>query len=218
LSRCVAYEAPRNLPCPGRAVGLTSGMDVLQLDPTNATHVRQFREIRLCALHTDPAAFDSTYERELAFSDAAWRGHLASFAGHPGAVLAAYTAATTGGAPPLAQGRTRLLHPSASSALTSLSPQTRRSGACGWRPRVDGGALRQNSSTTLRPGQPNLVRIPRPCGYTARTLRRRRSTTAVATNSSNRMTSPQMSPMHVAQRSACGHASHRRELLYAVVP
>ena len=123
-----------------------------------------------------------------------------------------------GGAPPLAQGRTRLLHPSASSALTSLSPQTRRSGACGWRPRVDGGALRQNSSTTLRPGQPNLVRIPRPCGYTARTLRRRRSTTAVATNSSNRMTSPQMSPMHVAERSACGHASHRRELLYAVVP
>ncbi|MFT4615892.1 MAG: ribosomal protein S18 acetylase RimI-like enzyme [Minisyncoccia bacterium] len=72
-------------------------MDVLQLDPTNATHVRQFREIRLCALHTDPAAFDSTYERELAFSDAAWRGHLASFAGHPGAVLAVYTAATTGG-------------------------------------------------------------------------------------------------------------------------
>ncbi|MFT4774413.1 MAG: ribosomal protein S18 acetylase RimI-like enzyme [Candidatus Azotimanducaceae bacterium] len=70
-------------------------MDVLQLDPTNATHVKQFSEIRLRALLTDPAAFDSTYERELAFSDAEWRERLTSFAGHPGAVLAVFADVAT---------------------------------------------------------------------------------------------------------------------------
>jgi ribosomal protein S18 acetylase RimI-like enzyme len=70
-------------------------MDVLQLDPTNATHVKQFSEIRLRALLTDPAAFDSTYERELAFSDVKWRGRLASFAGHPGAVFAVFADVAT---------------------------------------------------------------------------------------------------------------------------
>jgi len=70
-------------------------MDVLQLDPANATHIKQFSEIRLRALHTDPAVFDSTYERELTFSDAQWRGRLESFAGHPGAVLAAFTVVAT---------------------------------------------------------------------------------------------------------------------------
>jgi ribosomal protein S18 acetylase RimI-like enzyme len=73
-------------------------MDVLQLDPTNATHVAQFSVIRLRALQTDPAAFDSTYERELAFGDAEWRARLTSFAGHPGAVFTVAAAATGGGA------------------------------------------------------------------------------------------------------------------------
>ena len=70
-------------------------MDVLQLAPANATDVKQFSEIRLRALLTDPAVFDSTYERELALNDAQWRGRLASFAGHPGAVLAVFTVVAT---------------------------------------------------------------------------------------------------------------------------
>ena len=74
-------------------------MDVLQLDPTNTTHVKLFSEIRLRALHTDPAAFDSSYEQELAFSHAEWRGCLESFAGHPGAVLAVCTVAAAGTRP-----------------------------------------------------------------------------------------------------------------------
>jgi ribosomal protein S18 acetylase RimI-like enzyme len=65
-------------------------MDVLQLDPANATHVKQFSAIRLRSLLTDPAAFDSTYERELACSDAEWRARLEGFAGHPGAVFAVF--------------------------------------------------------------------------------------------------------------------------------
>jgi ribosomal protein S18 acetylase RimI-like enzyme len=74
-------------------------MAVLQLDPTDATHVQQFSEIRLRALQTDPAAFGSTYERELAFDEAAWRGRLAGFAGHPGTVFvvdATVATSTTG--------------------------------------------------------------------------------------------------------------------------
>ena len=70
-------------------------MDVLQLDSTNATHVAQFSAIRLRALQTDPAAFDSTYERELAFGDAEWRARLTSFAGHPGAVFAVFPGVAT---------------------------------------------------------------------------------------------------------------------------
>jgi ribosomal protein S18 acetylase RimI-like enzyme len=70
-------------------------MDVLHLGPTNATHVKQFSEIRLRALHTDPTAFDSSYERELAFDDDEWRRRLASFAGHPGAVFAIFAAVDT---------------------------------------------------------------------------------------------------------------------------
>ena len=70
-------------------------MDVLQLDPTNATHVAHFSVIRLSALQTDPAAFDSAYERELAFSDDEWRGRVASFAGHPGAVFAVFADVVT---------------------------------------------------------------------------------------------------------------------------
>lgn len=69
-------------------------MDVLQLDPSNATHVKQFSKIRLRALQTDPAAFGSGYARELAFNDDAWRGRLASYAGHPGAVFAVASTAT----------------------------------------------------------------------------------------------------------------------------
>jgi ribosomal protein S18 acetylase RimI-like enzyme len=69
-------------------------MDVMQLDPTDAAHVTQFREIRLRALQTDPAAFGSSYEREVAFNNDAWRGRLASFAGHPGAVFAAVSTST----------------------------------------------------------------------------------------------------------------------------
>ena len=75
-------------------------MDVLQLDSTNATHVAQFSVIRLRALQTDPAAFDSTYERELAFGDAEWRARLSSFAGHPRAVFTVAAAATGGRAGP----------------------------------------------------------------------------------------------------------------------
>lgn len=69
-------------------------MDVLQLDPAIRTHVKQFSEIRLRALRTDPAAFGSTYQRELAFGDADWRGRLEGFAGHPGAVFAAVASPT----------------------------------------------------------------------------------------------------------------------------
>jgi GNAT superfamily N-acetyltransferase len=65
-----------------------SGMDALQLDSDDATHRQQFSAIRLRALQTDPAAFGSNYERELAFDDDAWRARLAGFAGHPGAVFA----------------------------------------------------------------------------------------------------------------------------------
>jgi ribosomal protein S18 acetylase RimI-like enzyme len=69
-------------------------MDVMQLDPSDAVHVGRFREIRLRALQTDPAAFGSSYERELAFDDDAWRGRLAGFAGHPGAIFVAVSTAT----------------------------------------------------------------------------------------------------------------------------
>ena len=65
-------------------------MAVQQLDPTNAAHVAQFSVIRLRALQTDPAAFDSTYERELAFGDDEWRARLTSFARHQGAVFAVF--------------------------------------------------------------------------------------------------------------------------------
>ena len=67
---------------------------MLQLDPDDATHRKQFSEIRLRALQTDPAAFGSNYERELAFNNGAWRRRLASYAGHPGAVFAAVSTAT----------------------------------------------------------------------------------------------------------------------------
>jgi ribosomal protein S18 acetylase RimI-like enzyme len=72
-------------------------MNVIQLDPTDGAHVKQFREIRLRALQTDPTAFGSDYERELAFNDDAWQGRLAGFAGHPGAVFAAVSTATPTG-------------------------------------------------------------------------------------------------------------------------
>lgn len=66
-------------------------MDVLQLDPTNATHITQFSKVRLRCLQTDPAAFDSTDKQELAFGDAEWRARLESFAGHPRAIFAVVT-------------------------------------------------------------------------------------------------------------------------------
>ena len=63
-------------------------MPVFRLDPDVARHVALFREIRLLALHTDPAAFGSNHERELAFDATDWRARLAGFAGHTGAVFA----------------------------------------------------------------------------------------------------------------------------------
>jgi len=198
-------------------------MDVLQLDPANATHIKQFSEIRLRALHTDPAVFDSTYERELTFSDApsgedvlrALPGILALFSPPSLSLPQRFV-------PRLPQqrgsGRTkRLLHPLASSALVYPSQRTQRSGACGWRPSVGCEASQQNSSTALRRGQSNPVRIPRPCGCTTRTMELRLSIEAEATNSLNRTTSRPPSPMPVAEKSACGHVSQLPELLYADV-
>lgn len=64
-------------------------MAVLHLDPDAARHIEAFREIRLQALRTDPAAFGSTYEREVAFDHTAWRTRVASYTGRPGAVFLA---------------------------------------------------------------------------------------------------------------------------------
>ncbi|QNN53327.1 GNAT family N-acetyltransferase [Nocardioides mesophilus] len=53
-----------------------------------------WRELRLRALGESPGAFGSTYERELAFTEAAWRGRLDGVAGP--AVLATIGSRTVG--------------------------------------------------------------------------------------------------------------------------
>ncbi|MDE0320626.1 MAG: GNAT family N-acetyltransferase [Acidimicrobiaceae bacterium] len=52
-----------------------------------ASEVDVYRSVRLRALKCDPAAFESSCEREAALDDATWRSRLASFAGRPGAVF-----------------------------------------------------------------------------------------------------------------------------------
>ncbi len=52
-----------------------------------ASEVDVYRSIRLRALESDSAAFESGYEREASFDDATWRSRLASFAGRPGVVF-----------------------------------------------------------------------------------------------------------------------------------
>jgi len=46
-----------------------------------------YRSLRLRALRTDPDAFGSSYEREVAFDDDTWRERLLGFAGRPGVIL-----------------------------------------------------------------------------------------------------------------------------------
>lgn len=46
-----------------------------------------YRQIRLDALSTDPGAFASTYEREVAFDDSVWRARLRGFGERSGVTL-----------------------------------------------------------------------------------------------------------------------------------
>ncbi|KAI0717563.1 hypothetical protein C8T65DRAFT_640982 [Cerioporus squamosus] len=46
-------------------------------DPPSSADVRDYRELRLAALRTDPSAYSSTYEREAAFDEEAWRARVA---------------------------------------------------------------------------------------------------------------------------------------------
>lgn len=51
--------------------------------------VAAYRDIRLRALRSDPAAFGSSHEREQHFDDATWAERMTGFAGRPGVVLGA---------------------------------------------------------------------------------------------------------------------------------
>lgn len=45
-------------------------------DSSIRSYVEQYKTFRLLALKTNPEAFGSTYEREIAFSDDIWYGRL----------------------------------------------------------------------------------------------------------------------------------------------
>lgn len=51
--------------------------------------VATYRDIRLRALRSDPAAFGSNHGRERHFDDATWAERMTGFAGRPGVVLGA---------------------------------------------------------------------------------------------------------------------------------
>ena len=55
----------------------------------SASESEVYRTVRLRALRGDPAAFDSSYEREALFDEAAWAGRLTSLGGRAGAVFVA---------------------------------------------------------------------------------------------------------------------------------
>ena len=65
-------------------LGTLRGVVVRQLQ---VSEVDVYRSIRLRALESDSAAFESSYEHEASLDDATWRSRLASFAGRPGAVF-----------------------------------------------------------------------------------------------------------------------------------
>ncbi len=46
-----------------------------------------YKRLRLAALHTDPGAFASTYDREFQFDDATWLSRMSGFDGRAGVVL-----------------------------------------------------------------------------------------------------------------------------------
>jgi RimJ/RimL family protein N-acetyltransferase len=46
-----------------------------------------YRRLRLAALQTDPGAFGSNYEREVAFDDATWLSRMSGFDGRKGVVF-----------------------------------------------------------------------------------------------------------------------------------
>lgn len=59
-------------------------MVVRTLSADRDADVETYRTIRLASLSTDPLAFGSSYEREIAFGDDDWRRRLGGIDGRPG--------------------------------------------------------------------------------------------------------------------------------------